>query len=120
MEIPYEVRNMFRTFSSLEKQATYQVMSAVMIVDKNVDPREQQIVNEISAAMGLTQADVMASRSLTPETMSAAIRRMPDDKRFLVARAMSTIALADGKVLNIEEAFVQHMAKQLNLDHSWF
>lgn len=40
MEIPYEVRNMFRTFSSIEKQATYQVMCAVMIVDKNVDPRE--------------------------------------------------------------------------------
>lgn len=120
MEIPYEVRNMFRTFSSLEKQATYQIMCGVMIVDKNVDPREQQVVSEISEAMGLTKADIIASRSKTPEILSEVVRKMPEDKRFLVARAISTIALADGKVLNIEEAFVQHLAKQLNLDHSWF
>ena len=54
MEIPYEVRNMFRTFSSLEKQATYQIMCGVMIVDKNVDPREQQVVSEISEAISVS------------------------------------------------------------------
>lgn len=120
MEIPYEIQEMFSTFTSLEKQATYQIMCGVMIVDKNIDPREQQIVAEISSAMGLSQADIIASRSKTPEIFTDVIKAMPDEKRFLVARAISSVALADGKVLNIEEAFVQHLAKLLNLDHSWF
>ena len=120
MENPFDFSHLFKTFSPLERQATFQVMNSVMIVDKDIDPREKQAIGEISSLMGLTQYDIIASRSLSKETMTKVIRAMPDEKRFLVARALSTIALSDGKVLNIEEAFVQYMAKELNLDREWF
>lgn len=120
MENPFDFSPLLKTFTPLERQATYQIMCSVMIVDNNIDPREKQVVAEISSLMGLTRADIVASRSLSRETMTRIVRNMPEEKRFLVARAMSTVALADGKVLDIEEKFVQHMAKELNLDYSWF
>ena len=102
------------TFSSLEKQSLYQLLCGVMIVDGNRDSREIAIINEVNQIMGITVADVEASRKLSESTMTNTLRNMDTIKKVYVA-FMAQIILADGTVTPKEELFFNYMHQKLGL-----
>ena len=64
------------TYTSLEKQSLYQLLCATMIIDGNSDSREMAHINKICRILGITSADMEASRRLTEPIMSNCIRNM--------------------------------------------
>ena len=115
MNLSFYDKMALSTFSSLEKQSLYQVLCSIMIVDGNRDSREIAIINEVNQIMGITVADVEASRKLSESTMTNTLRNMDTIKKVYVAKFMAQIILADGTVTPKEELFFNYMHQKLGL-----
>lgn len=103
------------TFTSLEKQSLYQLLCSVMNVDGERNPKEFAIIGEVNHIMGITVADIEASRKLTEPVMTNCLRNMDTLKKAYVAKFMAQIILADGKVTQMEEMYFNYMHQRLGL-----
>lgn len=115
MDLNYFDRMALATFTSLEKQSLYQLLCSAMIVDGNSDSREIAIINEVNKVIGLTTADVEASRKLSEPTMTNCLRNMDTIKKAYAGKFMAQIILADGVISKIEEQFFYYMKQRLGL-----
>ena len=70
MDLNYFDRMALATFTSLEKQSLYQLLCAAMIIDGERDPRELALIGEVNRIIGITTADMEASRRLSEPTMT--------------------------------------------------
>lgn len=115
MDLNYFDRMALSTFTSLEKQSLYQLLCGVMIVDGNRDSREIALINEINRIVGITTADVEASRRLSEPTMTNCLRNMDTLKKAYVGKFMAQMVLADGVITKKEEMFFYYLKEKLGL-----
>ncbi len=102
-------------FTSLEKQSLYQLLCGVMIVDGNRDSREIALINEINKIVGITTADVEASRRLSEPAMTNCLRNMDTLKKAYVGKFIAQMVLADGVITKKEEMFFYYLKEKLGL-----
>ena len=103
------------TFTPLEKQSLYQLLCGAMHVDGNRDARELAIISEVNLLVGISSADIEASRKLSESTMVSSLRNMDTLKKAYLAKFMAQIILADGRVDPKEEAFFNYIYQRLEL-----
>ena len=103
------------TFTSIEKQSLYQLLCGAMIIDGNRDAREIAVINEVKQIMGISVADVEASRKLSQPTMTSTLRSMDTLKKAYVGKFMAQVILADEVVSQKEEQFFYYMHELLDL-----
>lgn len=115
MELNYFDRVALSTFTSLEKQSLYQLLCGAMMIDGNRDSREIAIINEVNQIMGITVADVEASRKLSEPAMTSCLRNMDTMKKAYVGKFMAQVILADGVITQREEQFFYYMKQKLGL-----
>lgn len=115
MDLNYFDRMALSTFSPLEKQSLYQLLCGVMIVDGNRDSREIALINEINKIVGITTADIEASRSLSEPVMTNCLRNMETLKKAYVGKFIAQMVLADGVITKKEEMFFYYMKQRLGL-----
>ena len=115
MELNYFDRLALSAFTSLEKQSLYQLLCGAMMIDGNRDSREIAIINEVNQIMGITVADVEASRKLSEPAMTSCFRNMDTMKKAYVGKFMAQVILADGVITQREEQFFYYMKQKLGL-----
>lgn len=115
MNFNYFDRVALSTFTSLEKQSLYQLLCGAMMIDGNRDSREIAIINEVNQVIGITAADVEASRKLSEPTMTGCLRNMDTMKKAYVGKFMAQVILADGVITQREEQFFYFMKQRLGL-----
>ena len=115
MELNYFDRLALSAFTSLEKQSLYQLLCGAMMIDGNRDSREIAIINEVNQIMGITVADVEASRNLSEPAMTNCLRNMDTMKKAYVGKFMAQVILADGVITQREEQFFYYMKQKLGL-----
>ena len=86
-----------------------------MMIDGNRDSREIAIINEVNQIMGITVADVEASRNLSEPAMTNCLRNMDTMKKAYVGKFMAQVILADGVITQREEQFFYYMKQKLGL-----
>ncbi len=115
MDLNYFDRVALSTFTSLEKQSLYQLLCAAMIIDGERDPRELALIGEVNRIIGITTADMEASRRLSEPVMTNCLRNMDTIKKAYVGKFVAQVVLADGKITPIEEQFFYYMKQRLGL-----
>lgn len=115
MELNYFDKVALSTFTSLEKQSLYQLLNAAMIIDGNRDSREIAIINEVNKVLGITVADVEASRKLSEPAMTSCLRNMDTIKKAYVGKFIAQVIIADGVITQREEQFFYYMKQKLGL-----
>lgn len=115
MDLNYFDRVAVSTFTSLEKQALYQLLCAAMIIDGERDPRELALINKLNGIIGITTADMEASRRLSEAAMTSCLRNMDTIKKAYVGKFMAQVILADGVITQREEQFFYYMKQKLGL-----
>ncbi len=115
MNLNYFDRMALSSFTSLEKQSLYQLLCGVMIVDGNRDSREIALINEINKVVGITTADVEASRRLSEPVMTNCLRNMDTLKKAYVGKFIAQMVLADGVITKKEEMFFYYLKEKLGL-----
>ncbi len=102
-------------YTSLERQSLYQILCAAMIIDGERDPRELALIGEVNRIIGITTADMEASRRLSEPTMTNCLRNMETLKKAFVGKFVAQVVLADGKITPREEQFFYIMKQKLGL-----
>ncbi len=120
MEIPPYMMGVFRSFTSSERQSAYQLLCGAMMCNGRQNAAQIQAINEICTAMNVSDYDKQCSRSLSQPVMENTLRSLSDEKKFIIARGISTIAMADGNVSPQENAFAEMWSKKLNIDPDFF
>ena len=115
MDLNYFDRMALAAFTTLEKQSLYQLLCGVMIVDGNRDSSEVALINEINRIVGITTADIEASRRLSEPTMTNCLRNMDTIKKAYVGKFMAQMVLADGVITKKEEMFFYYLKEKLGL-----
>lgn len=115
MDLNFFDKMALSTFTSIEKQSLYQLLCGAMIIDGNRDAREIAVINEVKQIMGISVADVEASRKLSQPTMTTTLRSMDTLKKAYVGKFMAQVILADGVVSQKEEQFFYYMHELLDL-----
>lgn len=115
MNLNYFDRMALSSFTSLEKQSLYQLLCGVMIVDGNRDSREIALINKINKVVGITTADVEASRRLSEPVMTNCLRNMDTLKKAYVGKFIAQMVLADGVITKKEEMFFYYLKEKLGL-----
>lgn len=115
MDLNYFDRMALATFTPLEKQSLYQLLCATMIVDGQRDSRELALIDEINRIIGITNADIEASRRLSEPEMTNCLRNMETLKKAYVGKFVAQVVLADGVITQREEQFFYYMKKKLDL-----
>lgn len=115
MDLNYFDRMALSAFTPLEKQSLYQLLCGVMIVDGNRDSREVALINEIHRIVGITTADIEASRRLSEPVMTNCLRNMDTLKKAYVGKFIAQMVLADGVITKKEEMFFYYLKDKLEL-----
>ena len=115
MDLNYFDRMALAAFTTLEKQSLYQLLCGVMIVDGNRDSSEVALINEINRIVGITTADVEASRRLSEPTMTNCLRNMDTLKKAYVGKFIAQMVLADGVITQKEEMLFYYLKEKLGL-----
>lgn len=115
MDLNYFDRMALSAFTSLERQSLYQMLCGVMIIDGNRDSREIALMNEINRIVGITTADVEASRRLSEPTMTNCLRNMDTLKKAYVGKFIAQMVLADGVITKKEEMLFYYLKEKLGL-----
>lgn len=115
MELDYFDKLALSTFTSLEKQSFFQLLSGAMIVDGQRDQREIAVINSICNAMHFTIAEHEASRKHNFNTLVDILRKMDNTKKAIVGKYMARVVLADGVITPKEEQFFYQMKDILQL-----
>lgn len=120
MEIPPYMMGVFRSFTSSERQSAYQLLCGAMMCNGRQNAAQIQAINEICTAMNVSDFDRERSRSLSQSVMENTLRSLSDEKKFIIARGISTIALADGNVSQQENAYAMLWSEKLNINPEFF
>lgn len=115
MELDYFDKLALSTFTSLEKQSFFQLLSGAMIVDGQRDQREIAVINSICNAMHFTIAEHEASRKHNFDTLVGILRKMDNTKKAFVGKYMARVVMADGVITPKEEQFFYQMKDILQL-----
>ena len=115
MDLNYFDRMALSAFTSLERQSLYQMLCGVMIIDGNRDSREIALMNEINRIVGITTADVEASRRLSEPTMTNCLRNMDTLKKAYAGKFIAQMVLADGVITKKEEMLFYYLKEKLGL-----
>ena len=115
MDLTYFDRMALANFTPLEKQSLYQLLCAAMIVDGQRDSRELALIAEVNKIIGITTADIEASRRLSEPEMTSCLRNMNSLKKAYVGKFVAQVVLADGVITQSEEQFFYYMKKKLGL-----
>lgn len=115
MDLTYFDRMALADFTQLEKQSLYQLLCAAMIVDGQRDSRELALIAEVNKIIGITTADIEASRRLSEPEMTSCLRNMNSLKKAYVGKFVAQVVLADGVITQREEQFFYYMKKKLGL-----
>lgn len=115
MNLTYYDRMALASYTSAERQALYQMVCGMMIIDKNVDPREKRMVEEIVSVIGLSEYERSASRNVPTESHLRTLKAMETVKKCYVAKFLAQVALADGAVTREEDAFFSYYTNLLGL-----
>lgn len=108
-------QNQNSPYTSLERQSLYQILCATMIIDGERDPRELALINKLNRLLGITTADIEASRRLSEPEMTRCLRNMDFAKKAYLGKFIAQVILADGKITPIEERFFYAMKQRLGL-----
>lgn len=103
------------SYSSEERQALYQIVCGMMIVDDNIDPREKRIIEEIVSITGLSESERIASRSIPVESQIRTLKGMDIVKKCYVAKFIAQVAIADGMITKEEHEFFSYCTDMLGL-----
>ncbi len=103
------------TFSSRERQATYQVLCGMMAVDGDRDPREKRIIEDCMAAMNFTESERVASRSLSVSQQLQILKSMDQLKKVYLAKFLAQVSVADGVVTREENGLFTYLLNVLDL-----
>ena len=115
MDLTYFDRMALANFTPLEKQSLYQLLCAAMIVDGQRDSRELALIAEVNKIIGITTADIEASRRLSEPEMTSCLRNMNSLKKAYVGKFVAQVVLADGVITQREEQFFYYMKQKLGL-----
>lgn len=115
MDLTYFDRMALANFTPLEKQSLYQLLCAAMIVDGQRDSRELALIAEVNKIIGITTADIEASRRLSEPEMTSCLRNMNSLKKAYVGKFVAQVVLADGVITQREEQFFYYMKNKLGL-----
>lgn len=115
MEFDYFDKLALSTFTSLEKQSFFQLLSGAMIVDGQRDQREIDVINSICNAMHFTNAEHEESRKHDFNTLVGILRSMDNMKKAIVGKYMARVVVADGIITPKEEQFFYQMNDILQL-----
>lgn len=102
-------------YSSEEKQSIYQMLCGMMIIDKDADPREKRIIEEVVEIIGLTPSERQASRVMSNERQNIVLKKMDTLKKCYLAKFMAQVALADGVVTREEDLYFNYYTQMLGL-----
>ena len=103
------------SYTSLEKQSIFQLLSAAMAIDGERHPLERQVIEDVVHEIGLTSSERESSRSLNKETMEGILRNMSDNKKVYLGKFIAQVLLADGKVTPIEDKFAAYIFSTLQI-----
>ena len=115
MDISHIDRLALSRFSSEEKQSIYQRLCGMMIIDKEPDPREKRIIEEVVDIIGLTQSERQASRAMNTQRQLNVLKSMDTLKKCYLAKLLAQVALADGVVTREENVFFNYYTQMLGL-----
>ena len=115
MNISHIDRLALSRFSSEEKQSIYQMLCGMMIIDKEPDPREKRIIEEVVDIIGLTQSERQASRAMNTQRQLNVLKSMDTLKKCYLAKFLAQVALADGVVTREENVFFNYYTQMLGL-----
>lgn len=115
MDISHIDRLALSRFSSEEKQSIYQMLCGMMIIDKEPDPREKRIIEEVVDIIGLTQSERQASRAMNTQRQLNVLKSMDTLKKCYLAKFLAQVALADGVVTREENVFFNYYTQMLGL-----
>ena len=115
MDISHIDRLALSRFSSEEKQSIYQLLCGMMIIDKEPDPREKRIIEEVVDIIGLTQSERQASRAMNTQRQLNVLKSMDTLKKCYLAKFLAQVALADGVVTREENVFFNYYTQMLGL-----
>ena len=115
MDISHIDRLALSRFSSEEKQSIYQMLCGLMIIDKEPDPREKRIIEEVVDIIGLTQSERQASRAMNTQRQLNVLKSMDTLKKCYLAKFLAQVALADGVVTREENVFFNYYTQMLGL-----
>ena len=115
MDISHIYRLALSRFSSEEKQSIYQMLCGMMIIDKEPDPREKRIIEEVVDIIGLTQSERQASRAMNTQRQLNVLKSMDTLKKCYLAKFLAQVALADGVVTREENVFFNYYTQMLGL-----
>ena len=115
MDVNYFDRVALTNFTSLEKQSLYQLLCAAMVIDGERDSRELALIGEVNRIIGITTADMEASRRLSESVMTNCLRNMDTLKKAYVGKFVAQVVLADGVITQREEQFFYYMKQKLDL-----
>ena len=115
MDLTYFDRMALANFTPLEKQSLYQLLCAAMIVDGQRDSRELALIAEVNKIIGITTADIEASRRLSEPEMTSCLRNMNSLKKAYVGKFVAQVVLADGVITQREEQFYYYINNKLGL-----
>ena len=103
------------SFSSLERQATYQVLCGMMAVDGDRDPREKRILEDCMAVMNFTESERVASRSLSVNQQLQILKSMDYLQKIVLAKCLANVSIADGVVTREENGLFMYLLDILDL-----
>ena len=115
MDISHIDRLALSRFSSEEKQSIYQMLCGMMIIDKEPDPREKRIIEEVVDIIGLTQSERQASRAMNTQRQLNVLKSMDTLKKCYLAKFLAQVTLADGVVTREVNVFFNYYTQMLGL-----
>lgn len=91
-------------FSKTEAKAIISLVIDIAQSDNKIHPNEAMLVEKLCDKFSLSQADLIAAKSLQPDDVVGIISAMPWDKRKLVSYILYVAAGIDGYVHENESA----------------
>ena len=115
MGISYIDRMILSSFTSLEKQAFYQLLCGAMVIDGDRDPREKAVIEHAMELVGLTEQERQASRQTSTQSQIATLKAMDNSKKMYLGKYMSQVILADGVLTPKEHGWFNFMLDLLDI-----
>ena len=94
-------------FTSLEKSAIITILYSIMQSDGNVDPREQNFLDEFLREFAITIDEYTAAAHMDRAECKRIINALPEEKKNKVTKYFLDMVGVDGKV-DLRELSVLH------------
>lgn len=115
MELSDLERTVLTQCTLQEKECIFQAVRATMNSDGETGAREQKLLEEVKAALGLTDEEAEASKALDKQTLIPIVRNMNYFKRLCTGKLMTQMVYADDVVTQSEQLFILNVFDQFNI-----